>query len=88
MRVEVSPAILVEEAFNTFFALKCNLMETVYRSWGNGLKIHQALGSLKLTGVDKTSNLFSITCLLLSSLSPQEPPIGRGWSKDEVTRGL
>lgn len=74
MRVEVSPAILVEEAFNTFFALKCNLMETVYRSWGNGLKIHQALGSLKLTGLEKTSDMFSITCSLLSSLSPSRTP--------------
>lgn len=74
MRVEVSPTILVEEAFNTFFALKCNLMETVYRSWGNGLKIHQALGSLKLTGVEQTSNLFLITCSLLSSLSPSRTP--------------
>lgn len=74
MRVEVSPTILVEEAFNTFFALKCNLMETVYRSWGNGLKMHQALGSLKLTGVEKTSNLFLITCSLLRSLSPSRTP--------------
>ena len=79
MRVEVSPTILVEQAFNTFFALMCNLMETVYRPWGNRLRIHQVLGSLKLIGVAKTSNLFLITffhvkCLLLSSLSPSRTP--------------
>ena len=74
MRVEVSPAILVEETFMTFLALMCNFMETVYRPWGHRLRIHQVLGSLKLTGVDKTSNLFSITCLLLSSLSPSRTP--------------
>ena len=75
MRVEVSPTILVEQAFNTFFALMCNLMETVYRPWGNRLRIHQVWGSLKLIRVDKTSNLFFIrffhcACLFLSALCP------------------
>jgi len=61
MRVEVFPTILVEETFMTFFPLMCNFMETVYRLWGNRLRIHQVLGSLKLIGVAKTSNLFLIT---------------------------
>ena len=79
MRVEVSPSILVEETFMTFFGLMCNFMEMVYRTWGNRLRIHQVLGSLKLIGVAKTSNLFLITffhvkCLLLSSLSPSRTP--------------
>ena len=79
MRVEVSPTILVEETFMTFLALMCNFMEMVYRPWGNRLRIHQVLGSLKLTGVAKSSNLFLITffhvqCLLLSSLSPSRTP--------------
>ena len=79
MRVEVSPTILVEETFMTFLALMCNFMETVYTPWGNRLRIHQVLGSLKLIGVAKTSNLFLITffhvkCLLLSSLSPSKTP--------------
>ena len=79
MRVEVSPTILVEQAFNTFFALMCNLMEMVYRPWGNRLRIHQVWGSLKLIGVEKSSNMFLITifhvkCLLLSSLSPSRTP--------------
>ena len=79
MRVEVSPTILVEQAFNTFFALMCNFMETVYRPWGNRLRIYQLLWSLKLIGVAKISNLFLITffhvkCLLLSSLSPSRTP--------------
>ena len=43
MRVEVSPTILVEETFMTFFPLMCNFMETVYRLWGNRLRIHQVL---------------------------------------------
>ena len=75
MRVEVSPKILVEETFMTFLALMCNFMEIVYRPWGNRLRIHQVLGSLKLIGVAKISNLFllnffHVKCLLLSSLSP------------------
>ena len=79
MRVEVSPTILVEETFNTLFFLMYNLMETVYRPWGHRLRIHQVLGSLKLTGVAKSSSLFLITflhvkCLLLSSLSPSRTP--------------
>ena len=83
MRVDVSPTILVEETFMTFFALMCNFMEMGYRPWGNRLRIHQVLGSLKLIGVAKTSNLFLITffnvkCLLLSSLSPSRTPT-RKW---------
>ena len=79
MRDEVSPTILVEETFMTFFGLMCNFMEMVYRTWGNRLRIHQVLGSLKLIRVEKTSNLFLITffhvkCLLLSSLSPSRIP--------------
>ena len=63
----------------TFMALRCNFMEMVYRPWGKRLSIHQVLGSLKLIGVAKTSNLFLITffhvkCLLLSSLSPSRTP--------------
>src|SRR5574337_312824 len=82
MRVEVSPTILVEETFMTFLALMCTFLETVYRPWGNRLRIHQVLGSLKLIGVTKTSNLFLITffhvkCLLLSSLSPSRTPTRR-----------
>ena len=78
MRVEVFPTILVEETFMTFLALMCNFMETVYTSWGNRLRIPQVLGSLKLIGVAKTSNLFLVTffhvkCLPLSYLCPQEP---------------
>ena len=79
MRVEVSPKILVEETFMTFMALMCNFMETVYRPWGNRLRIHQVLGSLKLIGVAKTSNLFlntffHVKCLLLSYLRPSRTP--------------
>ena len=79
MRVDVSPSILVEETFMTSLALMCNFMETVYRPWGHRLRIHQVLGSLKLIGVEKTSNLFLITFfhvkgLLLSSLSPSRNP--------------
>ena len=75
----MSPKILVEETFMTFMALMCNFMETVYRPWGNRLRIHQVLGSLKLIGVAKTSNLFLITffhvkCLLLSYLNPSKTP--------------
>ena len=75
MRVEVSPTILVEETFMTFLALMCKFREMVYRTWGNRLRIHQVLGSLKLIGVAETSNLFLITFfhvkfLLLNSLSP------------------
>ena len=75
----------------TFLALMFNFMETVYKPWSNRLRIPQILGSLKLIGVAKTSNLFLITFfpvkwLLLSSLCPQEPQLGRGWSKDEMTR--
>ena len=71
----------------------CNFMETVYRPCGNRLRIHQVLGSLKLIGVAKTSNLlfikfFHVKCLFLSSLTPWEPPLGRGWSKDGMTRRL
>ena len=71
----------------------CNFMETVYRPCGNRLRIHQVLGSLKLIGVAKTSNLlfikfFHVKCLFLSSLTPWEPPLGRGWSKEEMTRWL
>ena len=63
----------------TFLALMGNFMETVYRTCGNRLSIHQILGSLKLIGVAKTSNLFLTTfihvkCLLLSSLSPSRTP--------------
>ena len=63
----------------TFLALMCNFMGTVYRSWGNGLRIHQILGSLKLIGVAKALNLFLTTfihvkCLILSSLSPLRTP--------------
>ena len=77
----------------TFFALMCNFMEMGYRPWGNRLRIHQVLGSLKLIGVAKTSNLFLITffnvkCLLLSSLSPSRTPLGSGLSKVEITRRL
>ena len=77
----------------TFLALMCNFMETVYTPWGNRLRIPQVLGSLKLNGVAKASNLFLITffhvkCLLLSSLCPQEPQLGRGLLKDEMTRRL
>jgi len=62
-----------------FLALMCTFMETVYRPWGNRLSIHQVLGSLKLIGVEKTSNLFLITFfhvkgLLLNSLSPSRTP--------------
>ena len=46
MRAEVCPKILMEETFMTFLALMCNFMETVYRPWGNRLRIHQVLGSL------------------------------------------
>ena len=79
MRARVSPTILVEDTFMTFLALMCNFMGTVYRSWGNGLRIHQILGSLKLIGVAKASNLFLTTfihvkCLILSSLSPLRTP--------------
>ena len=66
MRVEVSPSILVEETFMTFFGLMCNFMEIGYRPWGNRLRIHQVLGSLKLIGVAETSNLFLITFFTLS----------------------
>ena len=67
----------------SFFALMCNFVETVYRLWGNRLRIHQVLGSLKLIGVAKTSNLFLITffhvkCLLLISLSPSRTPTRKG----------
>ena len=61
LRVEISPKILVEETFMTFMALTCNFLEMVYRPWGKRLSIHQILGSLKLIGVAKTSNLFLIT---------------------------
>ena len=93
MRVEVSPTILVEETFMTFFALMCNFMETVYRPWGHRLRIHQVLGSLKLIGVAKTSNLFLITffhvkCLLLSSLSPSRTPNRKRVVENEMTRRL
>ena len=79
LRVEVSPKILVEETFMTFMALTCNFLEMVYRPWGKRLSIHQILGSLKLIGVAKTSNLFLITffhvkCLLLSYLRPSRTP--------------
>ena len=79
MRVEVSPTILVEETFMTFLALMCKFREMVYRTWGNRLRIHQVLGSLKLIGVAKTSNLFLITffhvkCLVLSSISLSRIP--------------
>ena len=82
MRVEVFPTILVEETFMTFLALMGNFMETVYTPWGNRLRIHQVLGSLKLIGVAKTYNLFLIThfhvkCLLLSSLRPSRTPTGK-----------
>ena len=75
----MSPTILVEETFNTFFALMGNHMEIVYRPWGNRLSVHQVLGSLKLIGVAKTSNLFLITffhvkCLVLSSISLSRIP--------------
>ena len=79
MRIEVSPTILVEDTYMTFIALMCNFMETLHRPLGNRLRIHQVLGSLKLTGEAKTSNLFLITffhvkCLLLSSLRPSRTP--------------
>ena len=79
LRVEVSPKILVEEIFMTFMALRCNFMEMLSRPWGKRLSIHQVLGSLKLIGVPKTSNLFLITffhvkCLLLSYLRPSRTP--------------
>ena len=59
----------------TLLALMFNFMETEYTRWGNRLRIHQVLWSLKLIGVAKTSNLFLITffhvkCLLLSYLRP------------------
>ena len=79
MRVEVSPTILVEETFMTFLVLMCKFREMVYRTWGNRLRIHQVLGSLKLIGVAKTSNLFLITffhvkCLVLNSISLSRIP--------------
>ena len=79
MRVEVSPTILVEETCMTFLALMCSFMEMVYRPWVNRLRIHQVMGSLKLIGLAKTSNLFLITffhvkCLFLSSLRPSRTP--------------
>ena len=79
MRVEVSPKILVEETFMTLLALMFNFMETEYTRWGNRLRIHQVLWSLKLIGVAKAYNLFLITlfhvkCLLLSSLRPSRTP--------------
>ena len=79
MRVELSPTILVKETFMTVLALMCNFFETVYRPWGNRLRIHQIFGSLKLIWVAKTSNLFLITffhviCLLLSFLSLSRTP--------------
>ena len=43
MRAEMCPKILMEETFRTFLALMCNFMETVYRPWGNRLRIHQVL---------------------------------------------
>ena len=63
----------------TFMALRCNFMEMVYRPWVNRLRIHQVMGSLKLIGLAKTSNLFLITffhvkCLLLSYLRPSRTP--------------
>ena len=63
----------------TFLALMCSFMEMVYRSWVNRLRIHQVVGSLKLIGLAKTSNLFLITffhvkCLFLSSLRPSRTP--------------
>ena len=63
----------------TFLALMCSFMETVYRPWGNRLRIHQVLGPLKLIGVAKTSNQFLITvfhvkCLFLTSLRPSRTP--------------
>ena len=75
----MSPTILVEETFMTFFALMCNFMEMGYRPWGNRLRIHQLLWSLKLIGVAKISNLFLITffhvkCLVLSSISLSRIP--------------
>ena len=79
LRVDISRKILVEDIFMTFMALRCNFMEMVYRPWGKRLSIHQVLGSLKLIGVAKTSNLFLITffhvkCLLLSYLRPSRTP--------------
>ena len=79
LRVEISQKILVEEILMIFMALRCNFMEMVYRPWGKRLSIHQVLGSLKLIGVAKTSNLFLITffhvkCLLLSYLRPSRTP--------------
>ena len=79
MRAEMCPKILMEETFRTFLALMCNFMETVYRPWGNRLRIHQVLGPLKLIGVAKTSNQFLITvfhvkCLFLTSLRPSRTP--------------
>ena len=79
LRFEVSPKILVEETFMTSMALMYNFMEMVYGPWGKRLSIHQVLGSLKLIGVAKTSNLFLITffhvkCLLLSYLRPSRTP--------------
>ena len=93
MRVEVSPTILVEETFMTFLALMCKFREMVYRPWGNRLRIHQVLGSLKLIGVAKTSNLFLITffhvkCLLLSSLSPSRTATRKKVVENEMTRRL
>ena len=63
----------------TFLALLCNFMETVYRPCDNRLRVHQILGSIKLIGVAKTTNLFltifiHVKCLLLSSLSPSRTP--------------
>ena len=63
----------------TFLALMCSFMEMVYRPWVNRLRIHQVMGSLKLIGLAKTSNLFLITffhvkCLFLSSLRPSRTP--------------
>ena len=76
-----------------FLAPMCNFMEMVYRLWGNRLRIHQVLGSLKLIGVAKTSNLFlfiffHVKCLLLSSLSPSRTATRKKVVENEMTRRL
>ena len=93
MSVEVSPTLLVEETVMTFLAPMCNFMEMVYRPWDNRLSIHQVMGSLKVIGVAKTSNLFLITffhvkCLLLTSLSPSRTASRKKVVEYEMIRRL
>ena len=79
MSVEVSQQNLLEERCRSVFVLMCTLRETVCKTLGNRLSIHQVWGSLTLIIGDQIPNLFLITlfhlkCLLLSSLSPSGTP--------------